>query len=267
MEGFLFLGIFMIINKTIVNKNINIFEEINKMKNLINTKRGTVISEQSVIGVSNNGVITKPKSILEQDEYRNISFQEYRDSGKIPKGEEKYYQGSGTKRVKSSEFPIKPKATSSTTPTEEELNKREARWTTDLKCVTIQPNANKLVLKDRTTAYKINDTIYYNTGRKKPANGVMSGYTCATEFKAKKDRVKSYTKPINLSPLTQDIQTAIGSNPSGKLSSQELDSILQRLGGNDVSSETSQEIQTTQTFPTDANGKPDLDKILASLAQ
>ena len=53
---------------------------------------------------------TKNQYLNEADEYRNISFQEYRDSGKIPKGEEKYYQGSGIKRVKTSEFPIKPVA-------------------------------------------------------------------------------------------------------------------------------------------------------------
>jgi hypothetical protein len=254
-------------NKINMNNKTNIFEELNKMKNLINAKAGTVISEQPVVGVPNNGMITKPESILEQDEYRNISFKEYRDSGKIPKGQEKYYQGSGTKRVKTSEFPINPKATSSKTPTEEELNKREARWKTDLKCVPIQPGAKKLVLKDRTTAYEINGIIYYNAGRKKLANNTMASYSCSTEFKTKKDRVKSNNNIKNLAPLTQDIQTAIGSSPSGKLSSQELDSILQRLGGNDVSSETSQEVQTTPTFPTDANGKPDLDKILASLAQ
>jgi hypothetical protein len=70
----------------------------------------------------------------------------------------------------------------------------------------------------------------------------------------------------NLSTLTQDVQKSIGGTPSGKFSSQELDSILQRLGGNDVKSEVSQETQTTQSFPTDASGKPDLDKILASLS-
>jgi hypothetical protein len=69
-----------------------------------------------------------------------------------------------------------------------------------------------------------------------------------------------------LSTLTQDVQKSIGGTPSGKFSSQELDSILQRLGGNDVKSEVSQETQTTQSFPTDASGKPDLDKILASLS-
>jgi hypothetical protein len=65
----------------------------------------------------------------------------------------------------------------------------------------------------------------------------------------------------NLSTLTQDVQKSIGGTPSGKFSSQELDSILQRLGGNDVSGEV------PQSFPTDASGKPDLDKILASLSQ
>jgi hypothetical protein len=64
-----------------------------------------------------------------------------------------------------------------------------------------------------------------------------------------------------LSTLTQDVQKSIGGTPSGKFSSQELDSILQRLGGNDVSGEV------PQSLPTDASGKPDLDKILASLSQ
>ena len=64
-----------------------------------------------------------------------------------------------------------------------------------------------------------------------------------------------------LSALTQDVQKSIGGEPTGKISSQELDSILQRLEGNDVSGEVS------QSLPTDASGKPDLDKILASLSQ
>jgi len=64
-----------------------------------------------------------------------------------------------------------------------------------------------------------------------------------------------------LSALTQDVQKSIGGKPTGKISSQELDSILQRLEGNDVSGEVS------QSLPTDASGKPDLDKILASLSQ
>jgi hypothetical protein len=150
----------------------------------------------------------------------------------------------------------------------------DATWATTYKCVTLQPGATTGKMNDGSTKYFVGDVTYFNNGRKLlPGQTSTVPYTC-DEFKSKapvvdrkKDRVKSNTNVKNLAPLTQDIQTSIGSNPSGKLSSQELDSILQRLGGNDASSETSQEVQTTQTFPTDANGKPDLDKILASLAQ
>jgi hypothetical protein len=88
----------------------------------------------------------------------------------------------------------------------------------------------------------------------------------ASKISAVKPKVKRGNTQ-KLSTLTQDVQKSIGGTPSGKFSSQELDSILQRLGGNDVKSEVSQGTQTTQSFPTDASGKPDLDKILASLSQ
>jgi hypothetical protein len=39
-----------------VKQKNNIFEELNKMKNLINAKAGTVISEQSVVGAPNYGM-------------------------------------------------------------------------------------------------------------------------------------------------------------------------------------------------------------------
>jgi hypothetical protein len=46
MEGFLFLGIFMNINKTNMNHKINIFEELNTIKNMFHYQPGKVISEQ-----------------------------------------------------------------------------------------------------------------------------------------------------------------------------------------------------------------------------
>lgn len=305
MEGFLFTVIF--INKNIVKQKINIFEELGKMRSLINAKAGTVISEQATdvgtdvgqmmrqldaFNTDENAVINIIKKYKNKQEFQNFVNQYKSITGKDfgvglhtainPSSDRKEWGDLKTYLATlgvtlDSATTDKGKGVTATfggitgsvkaPPTQEELNKRESRWTTDLKCVTTQPNAKKLVLKDKTTAYQINGVIYYNTGRKKLANGTMSSYSCSTEFKTKKDRVNSGNSIKNLVPLAQDIQTAIGSNPSGKLSSQELDSILQRLGGNDVSSETSQEVQTTQTFPTDANGKPDLDKILASLAQ
>lgn len=62
-----------------------------------------------------------------------------------------------------------------------------------------------------------------------------------------------------VSDYSKQIQTSLGSSPTGKMSSQDLDLILKTLNGEDVSGEVSQEL------PTDASGKPDLDKILASL--
>jgi len=62
-----------------------------------------------------------------------------------------------------------------------------------------------------------------------------------------------------VSDYTKQIQTSLGSSPTGKISSQELDSILKTLNGEEVSGEVS------QGLPTDASGKPDFDKILASL--
>ena len=58
---------------------------------------------------------------------------------------------------------------------------------------------------------------------------------------------------------SKQIQTSLGSSPTGKISSQDLDLILKTLNGEEVSGEVS------QSLPMDANGKPDLDKILASL--
>jgi hypothetical protein len=292
-------------NKINMNNKTNIFEELNTIKNMFHYQPGKVISEQDnatnivqmkdqleAFNTNEDAVVNIIKKLKTKQDFQNFVTQYKTSTGKdFGVGLHKAINPSSDRKewgdLKTYLATLGVTLDSATTdkgkgvtatfggitgsvkapPTQEELNKRESRWTTDLKCVTTQPNAKKLVLKDKTTAYEINGVIYYNAGRKKLANGTMSSYSCSTEFKTKKDRVNSGNNIKNLVPLAQDIQTAIGSNPSGKLSSQELDSILQRLGGNDVSSETSQEVQTTQAFPTDANGKPDLDKILASLAQ
>ena len=62
-----------------------------------------------------------------------------------------------------------------------------------------------------------------------------------------------------VSDYSKQIQTSLGSSPTGKMSGQDLDLILKTLNGEDVSGEVSQEL------PVDTTGKPDLDKILASL--
>ena len=62
-----------------------------------------------------------------------------------------------------------------------------------------------------------------------------------------------------VSDYSKQIQTSLGSSPTGKMSSQDLDLILKSLEGEGISGEA------PQSLPMDTNGKPDLDKILASL--
>jgi bifunctional ADP-heptose synthase (sugar kinase/adenylyltransferase) len=64
---------------------------------------------------------------------------------------------------------------------------------------------------------------------------------------------------IVISDYSKQIQTSLNLSPTGKMSSQDLDLILKTLNGEDVSGEVS------QSLPVDASGKPDLDKIIASL--
>ncbi len=73
----------------------------------------------------------------------------------------------------------------------------------------------------------------------------------------KNNRANNYARIVG--DYSKQIQSSLGSSPTGKMSSQDLDLILKRLNGEDVSVEVPQEL------PKDANGKPDLDKILASL--
>ena len=124
-------------------------------------------------------------------------------------------------------------------------------------CVTTQPGAKAIKLKDGTTSYLVGQIYYYNTGRKKLADGTMKNYSCSTEFKSGNNKSNDYARIVN--DYSKQIQSSLGSSPTGKMSSQDLDLILKRLNGEDVSVEVPQEL------PKDVNGKPDLDKILASL--
>ena len=60
--------------------------------------------------------------------------------------------------------------------------KGEDNWETTYSCVPSQGKKPQK-LSDGSTAYVINGNVYYNNGRKKLADGTMTGYTCATEFK------------------------------------------------------------------------------------
>ena len=147
-------------------------------------------------------------------------------------------------------------------------------WASTYKCVPAQLNVTKYTLKDGSTAYKSNGVVYYNNGRKKLADGTMANYSCDTEFKSDGGGTvdggtlntvnisgrNQYLKMV--SDRSKSLQTSLGVTPTGKITDTELDLILKKLQGEEVSGEVTQQ---TQSIPMDANGKPDLDKILASL--
>jgi hypothetical protein len=49
-------------------------------------------------------VAAKPKAEEKQSEFANLTFKQYRESGLMKPGDEKFYKGSGTKRVKTADI-------------------------------------------------------------------------------------------------------------------------------------------------------------------
>ena len=139
-----------------------------------------------------------------------------------------------------------------TKPTQAELDKREARWKTDLKCVPIQ-GAKKIDRKDKTTAYQIGDIIYYNTGRKKLKDGTMTNYSCTTEFKTgvstedKAKKVQQYRQQIitKTSDITKQIQKLLGLPETGVMDSGLLQKINDKLNGGGTASASASATGTT----------------------
>ena len=119
---------------------------------------------------------------------------------------------------------------------QDELNKREARWKSDLICVTKQPGVKKIPLTDGTNKYKIGEVIYYNTGRKK-VDGKMYYYNCNTEFvkkgtKSGGDIQKRRTEIINkTTENTKQIQKLLGVPETGQMDTGLLQLINTKLKG------------------------------------
>ena len=125
-------------------------------------------------------------------------------------------------------------------PTQAELDKREARWKTDLKCVPIQPGAIKTVRADKTTSYDINGIRYFNDGIKITSDKKRAPYSCATEFKTgvstedKAKKAQQYKQQIitKTSDITKQIQKLLGINPeTGVMDSGLLQKINDKLNG------------------------------------
>jgi hypothetical protein len=121
--------------------------------------------------------------------------------------------------------------------------KREDNWETTYSCVPSQ-GVKPTKLSDGSTKYLINGVTYYNNGRKKLANGTMTGYTCSTEFKDKstpnsplsQDKAKKaqeYKQQIvtKTSDITKQIQGLLGLDPTGEMDTGLLQKINTKLNG------------------------------------
>lgn len=274
----------------------NIFEELNKMKNLIHAKAGVVISEQANTG-ADVGAIMQELNKTNSDEQKIVNIvKKYKDKASLKAFTDQYKTISGKdfgedirralfggqdsveiedlKKHLSSlgvtlgDAPyVKGKLPSYTlggldapaAAAPEELTKREELWKTTYSCAPSQPGAKAIKLKDGTTSYLVGQIYYYNTGRKKLADGTMKNYSCSTEFKSGNNKSNDYARIVG--DYSKKVQTSLGASPTGQLSDNDLEKILSQLSG-EVSGGVN---QTVQGLPTTADGQPDLEKILASL--
>jgi hypothetical protein len=282
-----------------VKQKENIFEELNKMRSLIHAKAGVVISEQANAG-ADVGAIMQELNKNNSDEQKIVNIvKKYKDKASFKAFTDQYKTISGKDfgtdvyeaiepyndktewndlkthlgtmgitlgNANTGGTPQRPvySATFAGLDTPAAANTDDA-WKTTYSCVTTQPGAKAVKTNNAGTAYLVGQIYYYVNGRKKLADGTMKNYSCSTEFKSRtansgvRDGGTGRGNSQVVTDYSKQIQSSLGSSPTGKMSSQDLDLILKRLNGEDVSVEVRQEL------PKDVNGKPDLDKILASL--
>jgi hypothetical protein len=291
--GFFFYEVF--INKTNVKQKENIFEELNKMRNLIHTRPGVVISEQANAS-ADAGTIMRELGNFNSDETKIVNIlKNYKDKASFKNFVDQYKTISGKDfgaDIMRAITPVNDKtewndlkthlsslgvalthqvrdprkggsyaifgglsgAADGTTNTDD-------AWKTTYSCVTTQPGAKAVKMRNGSTAYLVGQIYYYANGRKKLADGTMGNYSCSTEFKSRAASNPEGRANV-VSSYSKELQTSLGMTPTGQLSDADIDSILKRLEGGESVGATSSD---TQSIPMDANGQPDIDKIIASL--
>jgi hypothetical protein len=285
-----------------VKQKENIFEELNKMRSLIHTKAGTVISEQANIAADVGTVMRELGATFNADEevvvntikkYKDkASFKSFVDQYKTITGKDFGTQlflsisphndktewndlkahlstfgvtlGSETaNRGNSSVATFAGIDTPSASGAAVDTSKVEEMWKgSKVSCVTTQPGARPSKMKNGSRVYVLGKVVYYANGRKKLADGTMANYNCSTEFKSRATSNAGGRANV-VSGYSKELQTSLGVTPTGQLSDTDIDLILKRLEGGETGGATPS--LDTQSIPMDANGQPDIDKIIASL--
>ena len=264
----------------------NIFEELNKMKNLIHAKAGVVISEQANNINADIEAIKKEMTkgaLVNSDEQKVVDvLKKYaKDKATLKSFLDQYKTTTGTALTD-----IITKQFSSNTDQGEirDLNSVLSKIGVTFE-VGINADRTKFVASFKGLDTPAAPAAPAAGDRQKNINNIFCSVkngtiinpgsqfnnttweSWKTTYKPTDAEIEVAKKSCKIvggnsqvvSDYSKQIQTSLGSSPTGKMSSQDLDLILKTLNGEDVSGEVSQEL------PVDTNGKPDLDKILASL--
>jgi hypothetical protein len=111
---------------------------------------------------------------------------------------------------------------------------RDLNWRDRYSCVANYEGAEKVQLKDKSHAYKINGVVFYNNGRKME-NGQMSNYSCNDEmFKGQtktEDPKPTETKKSggSLRDMTITIQKEVGVDPDGRFGPKSINAAYEAL--------------------------------------
>lgn len=250
-----------------MKQNNNIFEELGRMKNLISTKRGVVISEQvndintdiqTIKGELDKGFANSDEQkivdVLKKYTSDKSTFQNFLNQYKVVTGTimtsvlpSAFQRGRDDKEVEDLNSSLLKLGVKLELIFDNKTRKVNAVFTglddsassgtanTDelwknpkVSCVTTQPGVKPGKLKDDSTAYFLNGVTYYNNGRKRLSDGTMGNYSCSTEFKKPNaQQQQQYLK--NVTNYSNEIQTSLGITPTGKLSNTDLDKIIASL--------------------------------------
>ena len=274
-----------------MRKKENIFEELDKMRNLIHTRPGVVISEQANAS-ADAGTIMRELDNVNSDESKIVNIvKKYKDKASLKNFVDQYKTISGKDfgaDIMRAITPVNDKTewndlkthlsslgvTLGTVTTNRGNSSAATLTGLDTAAAPVadagarQKNINGIYCSVKNgviinPASRFNNTSWEKwktTYKPTDAEIEIAKKSCTGTSGGGGSRRRTGGGGTNVvSDYTKQIQTSLGSSPTGKISSQELDSILKSLNGEEVSGEVSQEL------PTDASGKPDLDKILASL--
>ena len=262
----------------------NIFEELNKMKSLIHTRAGVVISEQANPS-ADAGTIMRELGNVNSDETKIVNIlKNYKDKSSFKNFVDQYKTISGKEfgtDIMRAITPVNDKtewndlkthlSSLGVALTSQVRDPRKGgsyaifggltapaantddAWKTTYSCVTTQPGAKAVKMSNGSTAYLVGQIYYYANGRKKLADKTMASYSCSTEFKSGVNNSGNRPGQSSVNTRFADSAKSLGIE-NAKMDMATLQTMLKSLQG-----ETSTDTPTQET--------PDIATLTAALNQ